>query len=171
MKKYKVTLTAAERQQLSDLIATGRGAAAKLTHARVLLKADAADGGPAWPDARVAEAVEVSASWITDCKTQIDGDAATIDLTASAELRIRGQAYGRLGGVWTLKWRRYPDGWRITAIIPRNHERIADTLGEFIESNFLACEPVDAKLREVDFAALVVDWLADRERSAALAVP
>ena len=60
MKKYKVTLTAEERQQLSALIAAGKAAAQKLAHARVLLKADAADGGPAWPDARIAEAVEVS---------------------------------------------------------------------------------------------------------------
>jgi len=56
-----------------------------------------------------------------------------------------------------------------TAIIPRNHLRIADTLGEFIETNFLAPEPVEARLREVDFAALVADWLSDRERCAALA--
>ena len=60
MKKYKVTLTAEERQQLSELIAAGKAAAPKLAHARVLLKADAADGGPAWPDARIAEAVDVS---------------------------------------------------------------------------------------------------------------
>ena len=56
-----------------------------------------------------------------------------------------------------------------TAIVPRNHHRIADNLGEFIETNFLAPEPVEARLREVDFAALVADWLSDRERSAALA--
>jgi uncharacterized membrane-anchored protein YjiN (DUF445 family) len=56
-----------------------------------------------------------------------------------------------------------------TAIIPRNHLRIADTLGEFIETNFLAPGPVEARLRDVDFAALVADWLADRERAAALA--
>ena len=60
MKRYKVTLTAEERQQLADLIAAGKAAAQKLAHARVLLKADAADGGPAWPDARIVEAVEVS---------------------------------------------------------------------------------------------------------------
>ena len=60
MKKYKVTLTAEERQQLSDLIAAGKAAAQKLAHARVLLKADAAPGGPAWTDERIAEAVEVS---------------------------------------------------------------------------------------------------------------
>jgi hypothetical protein len=59
MKKYTVTLTAEERQQLSDLIAAGKAAARKLAHARILLKADAAEGGPAWTDERIAEAVEV----------------------------------------------------------------------------------------------------------------
>ena len=59
MKKYIVTLTAEERQQLSDLIATGKAAARKLAHARVLLHADAAADGPAWTDQRIAEAVAV----------------------------------------------------------------------------------------------------------------
>ncbi|MFI5001484.1 MAG: DUF445 domain-containing protein [Reyranellales bacterium] len=56
-----------------------------------------------------------------------------------------------------------------TAIIPRNHQRIADNLGAFVETNFLAPEAVDKKLGEVDFAALMADWLSDRDRSAALA--
>ena len=56
-----------------------------------------------------------------------------------------------------------------TAIVPRNHHRIAENLGEFIETNFLAPGPVEARLRDVDFAALVSEWLSDRERSAALA--
>ena len=60
MKKYKVTLTDEERRCLHDLIAGGKAAALKLTHARILLKADAAPGGPAWIDARIAEAVEVN---------------------------------------------------------------------------------------------------------------
>jgi transposase len=60
MKKYKVTLTADERQSLHDLVSVGKAAAMKLTHARILLKADAARGGPAWTDARIAEAVEVN---------------------------------------------------------------------------------------------------------------
>ena len=59
MKKYIVTLTAEERQQLSGLIASGQAAARKLAHARVLLHADAAPGGPAWADERIAEAVAV----------------------------------------------------------------------------------------------------------------
>jgi transposase len=60
LKKYIVTLAADERQTLLDLIAAGKAAAMKLAHARILLKADAADGGPAWPDRRIAEALEVS---------------------------------------------------------------------------------------------------------------
>jgi transposase len=60
MKKYKVTLTVDERQLLHDLLAAGKTATNKLTHARILLKADVAPGGPAWTDARIAEAVEVN---------------------------------------------------------------------------------------------------------------
>src|SRR5688500_19300898 len=55
-----------------------------------------------------------------------------------------------------------------TAIIPANQNRIADNLGSFIEVNFLAPGPVREKLREVDFAALVADWLSDPERAAGL---
>ncbi|MBZ9882224.1 DUF445 domain-containing protein [Mesorhizobium sp. CA10] len=55
-----------------------------------------------------------------------------------------------------------------TAIIPENQHRIADNLGRFIEANFLAPEPVREKLAEVDFAALVADWLADAERASDL---
>lgn len=56
-----------------------------------------------------------------------------------------------------------------TAIIPANQDRIADNLGRFIETNFLAPEPVKAKLREVDFAALVAEWLVEPVRARALA--
>lgn len=56
-----------------------------------------------------------------------------------------------------------------TAIIPSNQERIADNLGRFIEANFLAPEPVRRKLGEVDFAALVADWLSDRGKAEGLA--
>jgi transposase len=64
MKKYKVTLTAEERQLLHDLVTTGKAAAKKLTHARILLKADAAPGGPAWLDQHIADAVEVSVATV-----------------------------------------------------------------------------------------------------------
>ena len=56
--KFVVRLTAEERTQLEELIATGKRAAATLTHARILLKADALGGG--WTDARIAEALDTS---------------------------------------------------------------------------------------------------------------
>src|SRR5271157_5701259 len=64
MKKYFVTLTTEERQSLHDLTAGGKASARKLAHARILLKADQADGGPAWPDERIAEALDVDLSTI-----------------------------------------------------------------------------------------------------------
>src|SRR5690606_33935121 len=56
-----------------------------------------------------------------------------------------------------------------TAIIQNNQHRIADKLGEFIESHFLDAAPVDAKLRQIDFASFIADWLSDHKRSADLA--
>ncbi len=71
MKKYRVTLTADEREQLARLIATGKAAAQKLTHARLLLKADQADGGPGWRDERSAEAVQVSVATVERVRQRV----------------------------------------------------------------------------------------------------
>jgi transposase len=59
-KKYLVTLTVDEREQLNAMITAGTASAKKLAHARVLLKADQGENGPAWVDEVIAEAVEVS---------------------------------------------------------------------------------------------------------------
>src|SRR5258708_4531341 len=56
-----------------------------------------------------------------------------------------------------------------TAIIQSNQHRIADKLGEFIEVHFLEAAPVEAKLRQIDFASFIADWLRDRKRSTDLA--
>lgn len=60
MKKYRVTLVAEERSQLERMIRTGRAAAIKLTHARVLLLADQGEGGPGRSDAQIIAALNVS---------------------------------------------------------------------------------------------------------------
>src|SRR6516162_5145691 len=57
-KKYLVTLTPEEREQLAGLLSAGKRSALTLARARILLKADQADGGPAWPDERIAEALD-----------------------------------------------------------------------------------------------------------------
>jgi transposase len=64
-KKYHVTLTPEERAELERLVSAGRAAAArKLAHARVLLKADEAEGGPGWTDGQIAEALDVGLSTV-----------------------------------------------------------------------------------------------------------
>ena len=54
-----VRLTLDERAQLLGLISAGRAPARKLTHARILLKADCGPEGPACTDEAIAQALEV----------------------------------------------------------------------------------------------------------------
>lgn len=63
-KRYIVTLTEEERTMLLNLISAGKAAARKLTHARILLKADCAADRVGWADAAISEALEVSPSTI-----------------------------------------------------------------------------------------------------------
>lgn len=57
-KKYRVTLTPEERLELERMVRTGKAAARKLAHARILLKADEGGGGPGLSDEEVAEELE-----------------------------------------------------------------------------------------------------------------
>ena len=59
-KKYKVTLTAEERGELRAMISKGKADARKLAHARILLQADEAAGGPGKSDAAIAAALDAS---------------------------------------------------------------------------------------------------------------
>jgi transposase len=63
-KGYVVRLTEGERGQLEALVRRGRAHARKLLYARILLKTDASEGGPAWADERIAEALETSADTV-----------------------------------------------------------------------------------------------------------
>ena len=70
IKRYPVLLSEPERVQLKAMIATGTDTAARLQHARVLLKADQGRQGPAWTDERIAEAVEVSQPTVSRIRRQ-----------------------------------------------------------------------------------------------------
>jgi len=59
-KKYIVRLTAEQRAALEQRIRTGTTVASVQRHARILLKADAAQDGPAWDDAAIATALDLS---------------------------------------------------------------------------------------------------------------
>ncbi len=65
-KIFVVQLSSEEREQLLELVKKGsrkkgqRPSALKLTRARILLKADQAEGALAYTDAEIAEALDVS---------------------------------------------------------------------------------------------------------------
>jgi transposase len=59
-KRYRVTLTQAERHDLEQLISHGKADARKLAHARILLQTDEADGAPGRTDEQVAAALDTS---------------------------------------------------------------------------------------------------------------
>ena len=69
-KKYIVTLLQEERRMLQEMLSRGKAAARKLTHARILLKADASDDGPAWNDDAIAEGVEVGRATVERVRKQ-----------------------------------------------------------------------------------------------------
>ncbi|HET8670323.1 MAG TPA: IS630 family transposase [Candidatus Saccharimonadales bacterium] len=85
MKKYKVTLSGEERQSLEHLISRGKGAARKLLHARILLKADEAAG---WSDEQISEALEVSLSTIGRVRERFVEEGLVAALERKAPKRV-----------------------------------------------------------------------------------
>lgn len=55
LKKYIVRLTSSERATLTEVVKKLKGSSQKVRRAQILLKADV--DGPAWTDAKIAEAV------------------------------------------------------------------------------------------------------------------
>ncbi len=66
---------------------------------------------------------------------------------------------------------RHPCGIPIphTAIIPKNQQRIAESLGSFIEENFLTPEVIVGRLSGFNAAQALAGWLAVRENSVTIA--
>jgi transposase len=59
-KRYRVTLTAEEREDLRRMISRGKADARKPAHARIPLQADEAEVGPARADEEIASALDAS---------------------------------------------------------------------------------------------------------------
>ena len=90
-KKYIVTLTDEERRMLQEMLSRGKAAARKLTHARILLKADAADGGPNWNDAKIAEGLEVGRATVERGRREFveEGLEAALERRQPRRLHLR----------------------------------------------------------------------------------
>ena len=62
--KHSVRLSDGERRALRGLLSAGTAPTRTLTHARILLKADAAPSGPAWTDTEIRDACDVGLATI-----------------------------------------------------------------------------------------------------------
>ena len=81
MKHHQVILDTSQRDYLIDLISSGTESARKLTRARILLKADEGEQGPAYTDEQIQAAVEVSLSTIERVRKVFVRDGLTSALT------------------------------------------------------------------------------------------
>ena len=80
-KKYIVRLTDAERKTLEEVIKKLKGTSQKVRRAHILLKADV--DGPAWVDARIAEAFNCRVQTIEKLRKRL--------VTAGFELTLNGK--------------------------------------------------------------------------------
>src|SRR4051812_50072493 len=90
-KRYRVTLTTEERGELERMIAHGKADARKLAHARVLLQADEAEGGPGWIDETIAAAVRVSVRTIERVRQRFVGQGLAAALLPRPSPRLYGR--------------------------------------------------------------------------------
>jgi len=93
LKKYIVRLRDDERAQLNALIGKGKHSAQKLLRARILLKADASEAGPGWPDRDIAAALDTSIDTVAKARQLLveeglDGALTRKHSPASARRRI-----------------------------------------------------------------------------------
>jgi transposase len=79
--RYKVTLTQAERAQLTELTRSGKSPAAKFIHARALLLCDAGEWGEPWKVADVAAALGVTSRTIEHLKERFVEEGLAAALT------------------------------------------------------------------------------------------
>ena len=118
-KRYLVTLTAEERQELESMVSAGKSAARKLTRSRILLLADQAEGGPAKSDPEIADALGCGRATVERVRKQFveEGLEATLKQKPTIrtyENRLDGKAEAHLvaiacgappegRAVWTLR--------------------------------------------------------------------
>src|SRR5215218_5855449 len=86
-KKYVVRLTEDERAHLRTLIGRGSASARTLGRARILLKTNQGEGGAAWADAAISEALEVGLSTVARLRQRYVEEGLEAALTQKAPQR------------------------------------------------------------------------------------
>jgi len=85
LKKYIVRLTDEERKSLQEIVSKFKGSSQKVRRAQVLLKADA--DGPAWTDAKIAEAIGCRTKTVENLRQRFVTDG--FDLTLNGQPRVK----------------------------------------------------------------------------------
>ena len=145
--KYAVRLSEEERAQLRTLVGRGVAPARRLTHARILLKADQGEGGTAWADAAIAGALEVHPATVGRVRRQYveEGLASALDRRAPRReyaRKLDGQQEARLVAVacsapptgrerWSLRLLA-DELVRLEVVTSISHETIRQTLEQTI---------------------------------------
>ena len=70
-KRYKIQLRESEREELEQLTKRDKTGAKKFIHARTLLLCDCGPHGPAWSNARIAEALGVTSRTVENTKRRL----------------------------------------------------------------------------------------------------
>jgi transposase len=100
-KRYKVSLSKEEREELTRMVNKGKGQAGRLRRARILLMADEEQAGGGWKDADIAKALKASVRTVerTRQKCVEMGLAAALSQTRPKTTRskvLHGAAEARL---------------------------------------------------------------------------
>ena len=98
-KKYIVRLTEVERATLTAVVKRLKGSSQKVRRAQILLKADA--DGPAWTDAKIAEAVGCRTKTVENIRERLV--TLGFDLTLNGKLRAQPPRPKLLNGVQEAK--------------------------------------------------------------------
>jgi hypothetical protein len=100
-KKYIVSLTKKEREELGEVVSRLKGTSQKVRRAQILLKSDAR--GPGWTDAKIAEAFSCRIQTIENLRKRLvtEGFAVAlhgkiIDMGTHAESLSRSPLYAGL---------------------------------------------------------------------------
>jgi len=87
-KRYRVTLTEAERVNLRKLVSVGKAAARRIVRARVLLLADQAEGGAAKSDAEIVESLGCGRASVERIRQQFVEDGLEAVLNPKPSQRV-----------------------------------------------------------------------------------
>lgn len=88
-KRYRVSLTTQEREELTELVNKGKGLAGKLKRARILLMADENQENGGWKDADIAQALQTSRRTVERTRQQCVEEGIEVAINHKRPSRTR----------------------------------------------------------------------------------